>query len=100
MKFWSSQPQSETACAENDLMRKSPNIGRAPVSRPIHRIGRIVSRALIGGLHHQYVRIEFLAHAAPVLREKCDQGAACCRCNPIATRAGVRFFIPEETRMN
>ena len=29
----------------------------APVSRPIHRIGRIVSHALVGGLHHQYVRI-------------------------------------------
>jgi transposase InsO family protein len=29
----------------------------APVSRPIQRIGRIVSHALIGGLHHQYVRI-------------------------------------------
>jgi transposase InsO family protein len=29
----------------------------APVSRPVQRIGRIVSHALIGGLHHQYVRI-------------------------------------------
>jgi transposase InsO family protein len=29
----------------------------APVSRPIQRIGRIVSHALVGGLHHQYVRI-------------------------------------------
>jgi transposase InsO family protein len=29
----------------------------APVSRPIQQIGRIVSRALVGGLHHQYVRI-------------------------------------------
>jgi len=29
----------------------------APVSRPIQRIGRIVSYALVGGLHHQYVRI-------------------------------------------
>ncbi len=29
----------------------------APVSRPVQRTGRIVSHALIGGLHHQYVRI-------------------------------------------
>jgi transposase InsO family protein len=29
----------------------------APVSRPVQRIGRIVSHALVGGLHHQYVRI-------------------------------------------
>jgi len=28
-----------------------------PVSRPVQRIGRIVSHALVGGLHHQYVRI-------------------------------------------
>lgn len=29
----------------------------APVSRPVQRIGRIVSRAPVGGLHLQYVRI-------------------------------------------
>ena len=29
----------------------------APVSRPVQRIGRIVSHAMVGGLHHQYVRI-------------------------------------------
>jgi hypothetical protein len=29
----------------------------APVSRPVQRIGRIVSHARVGGLHHQYVRI-------------------------------------------
>ena len=28
-----------------------------PVSRPVQQNGRIVSRALVGGLHHQYVRI-------------------------------------------
>jgi len=28
-----------------------------PVSRPVQRIGRIVSDALVSGLHHQYVRI-------------------------------------------
>ena len=29
----------------------------ASVSRPVQRIGRIVSHALVGGLHHQYARI-------------------------------------------
>jgi len=29
----------------------------SPVSRLIHRTGRIVSHAIFGGLHHQYVRI-------------------------------------------
>jgi hypothetical protein len=29
----------------------------APVSRPVQQIGRIVSHALVGELHHQYVRI-------------------------------------------
>ena len=28
-----------------------------PVSRPVQQVGRIISRALLGGLHHQYVRI-------------------------------------------
>ena len=29
----------------------------APLTRPVQRIRRIVSHALVGGLHHQYVRI-------------------------------------------
>jgi hypothetical protein len=29
----------------------------APVSRPVQQMGRIVSHALVGGLHHQYIRI-------------------------------------------
>ena len=29
----------------------------APVSRPVQRIGVISSRAILGGLHHRYVRI-------------------------------------------
>jgi transposase InsO family protein len=29
----------------------------SPVSRPVQPIGRIVSHALVGGLHHQYARI-------------------------------------------
>ena len=29
----------------------------APVSRSVQQIGPIMSHALVGGLHHQYVRI-------------------------------------------
>ena len=29
----------------------------APVSRPVQRSGAIISHAILGGLHHQYVRI-------------------------------------------
>jgi transposase InsO family protein len=29
----------------------------APISRPVQRVGRIMSHALVGGLDHQYVRI-------------------------------------------
>jgi hypothetical protein len=29
----------------------------SPISRPVQRIGRTVSHALVGGLHHQYARI-------------------------------------------
>jgi len=29
----------------------------APISRPVQRIGNITSHALLGGLHHQYVRV-------------------------------------------
>lgn len=28
----------------------------APLSRPIQRIGRITYQAILGGLHHEYVR--------------------------------------------
>ena len=31
--------------------------GSQPIARPIQRTGRIASNALLGGLHHQYVRI-------------------------------------------
>jgi hypothetical protein len=29
----------------------------APISRPLQRVGSIISRALLGGLHHHYVRV-------------------------------------------
>ena len=37
----------------------------APVSRPVQRIGRIVSHAMAGGLHHQYVRNLSFWHTQP-----------------------------------
>ena len=29
----------------------------APVSRPVQRVGSVISKAVLGGLHHHYVRI-------------------------------------------
>jgi len=29
----------------------------APARRPVHRVGRIQARPILGGLHHQYIRI-------------------------------------------
>src|SRR5712692_720509 len=29
----------------------------APISRPVQQIGRVISHALLGGLHHHYIRI-------------------------------------------
>ena len=36
----------------------------APSSRPVQRIGHIMSHALLGGLHHHYVRFEFSVRTA------------------------------------
>ena len=60
------QPGSRAAFAPSpkilcELLQHRENTGSldndAPVSRPVQRIGRIVSHALVGGLHHQYARI-------------------------------------------
>src|ERR1700716_2851612 len=34
----------------------------APLHRAIERLGAVVSRPVLGGLHHQYCRIQFSAH--------------------------------------
>jgi transposase InsO family protein len=34
----------------------------APGFRPVQRIGNIVSHAILGGLHHHYVRVRFSVH--------------------------------------
>jgi transposase InsO family protein len=41
----------------NDLRTRRSLDKDAPLSRPVQRIGHITSHALLGGLHHQYVRI-------------------------------------------
>ena len=43
------------ALGERHLRQVTPLIGQR--SRPVQRLGRVVSHALVGGLHHQYVRI-------------------------------------------
>ena len=41
----------------NDLRTHRSLDKDAPFSRPVQRIGSITSHALLGGLHHQYVRV-------------------------------------------
>jgi Integrase core domain len=41
----------------NDLRTHRSLDKDTPFSRPVQRIGRITSPALVGGLHHQYVRV-------------------------------------------
>jgi transposase InsO family protein len=45
------------ACYYNDMRTHRSLEKDAPLSRPVQRIGRITSHALLGGLHHQYCRI-------------------------------------------
>jgi len=48
----------------------------APVSRSIQAVGRIIAKPLLGGLHHQYVRIRFPVGTAVCITAKL---AAPCR---------------------
>ena len=41
----------------NDLRTHRSLNKDAPFSRPVQRIGRIRSHAVLGGLHHQYMRV-------------------------------------------
>jgi hypothetical protein len=62
------------------------------------RLGRSIDVEVVG--------LESTAKRAPARPKKYEQVAALRRCNPIGTCAAreeessVRFFIPEETRMN
>jgi hypothetical protein len=39
----------------------------APLSRPVQRIGFINSHAILGGLHHLYVRVRFSVHTGVIV---------------------------------
>src|SRR5882762_4988007 len=41
----------------------------APLHREIERLGAVVSRPVLGGLHHQYCRIQFSAHTTRRFRQ-------------------------------
>ena len=41
----------------NDLRTHRSLDKDAPLLRPVQRIGRITSHALLGGLHHHYLRV-------------------------------------------
>jgi len=45
------------ACYYNDIRTHRSLDKDAPVSRPVQRIGLINSHAILGGLHHHYVRV-------------------------------------------
>ncbi|MGC2051887.1 MAG: hypothetical protein WA665_00025 [Pseudolabrys sp.] len=45
------------ACYYNDIRTHWSLDKDAPVSRPVQRIGSINSHAILGGLHHHYVRV-------------------------------------------
>jgi transposase InsO family protein len=45
------------ACYYNDIRTHRSLDKDAPTSRPVQRIGIIIPRAILGGLHHRYIRI-------------------------------------------
>jgi Integrase core domain len=45
------------ACYCNDIRTHRSLDKDAPVSRPVQQIGSINSHAILGGLHHHYVRV-------------------------------------------
>lgn len=41
-----------------NAVRTHLSLGKdTPILRPVHAVGRIHARSVLGGLHHQYVRI-------------------------------------------
>ena len=64
----------------------------APVHRPIEGLGAIISRPVLGGLHHQYCRIRFSVHT------ECGRSPGCSTPTLIMFRllliTGSRFECP------
>lgn len=93
--------------AENAALRQQLTVLRqkdAPVSRPIQPIGRNVSHALVGGLHHRYAGIRVVgkhnyqrvlrdAHALMAsvgLNQRRSSAHSCCR----GRSRRIRFMPP------
>jgi transposase InsO family protein len=55
----------------NDLRTHRSLDKDAPFSRPVQRIGRITSHALLGGLHHRYMRGWVFGTHTRALRSQC-----------------------------
>ncbi len=61
----------------------------APLSRAVQRAGKMVSRSILGGLHHQYIRFRFSVHtgtpsAVPFAAMVAPASSACARSSPPA----------------
>ena len=48
--------------AEITLLRHLALAKDAPLVRPVQRFGQVTAKPILGGLHHQYCRIELSAH--------------------------------------
>ena len=42
---------------DSEGLHQSPLNKAAPVPRAVHSVGRVLPTPILGGLHHQYVRI-------------------------------------------
>ena len=51
------RPAGSYACYYNGTRTHRSLDKDTPVHRPIQRIGNLTSRPILGGLHHQYIRI-------------------------------------------
>src|ERR1700704_4019318 len=67
----------------------------APLHRAIERLGAVVSRPVLGGLHHQYGRIQFSAHTGRGAGKKAGRIAAAVVLNLFAAAINL---TPAKTR--
>src|ERR1700693_2373553 len=72
----------------------------APLHRAIERLGAVVSRPVLGGLHHQYCRIKFSAHTGKTPIEKSTFSTTSTQSRPSLVRrwAQERIFRPGSRR--